>query len=147
MCRLYTCEVGISLKVGGTMATEFSFSDAPLSANELCELYGSVKDQRARNEGMLLGAWENSHPRTAARVEGRLAGLARGITDKQTTLYICDLLVHPDFQGQGLAAELIRRLCEPFEDIYQTVLMTDPETIPFYEKLGFFHWPSGCMKM
>ncbi len=126
---------------------KIEFVDTGLVSDELVELYASVKDQRAVDARMLLGAWENSSPRVAARVEGRLAGLARGITDGHTTLFVCDLLVHPDFQGRGLAAELIGRLCEAVGSIYQTVLITDPETVPFYEKQGFFHWPSACMRM
>ncbi len=125
----------------------FKFSDKSISGDELCALYASVKDRRAGDEAMLLGAWENSNVRVAAWDGDRLTGLARGLTDDHTTLYVCDLLVHPEFQGQGLAGELMRRLMEPFEDIYQVALMTDPETIPFYEKLGFFHWPNACMKM
>ncbi len=126
---------------------EIDFFDGDISAAELCELYASVRDQRAVDAAMLSGAWKNSNPRVAARVDGRLAGLARAITDGHTTLYVCDLLVHPDFQGRGLAGQLMDRLCEPLGTIYQTVLLTDPETIPFYEKQGFVHWTSACMRM
>ncbi len=125
----------------------FKFSDKPISPTELCALYASVNDRRASDETMLSGAWENSTVRVAAFDGDRLAGLARGLSDGHTTLFVCDLLVHPVYQGQGLAAELMRRLCKPHEGIYQTILITDPETIPFYTKLGFMHWESACLKM
>ncbi|MBC8367574.1 GNAT family N-acetyltransferase [bacterium] len=126
---------------------KIEFSPKPISGKELCALYASVNDRRASDEVMLSGAWENSNVRVAAWDGDRLAGLARGLSDGHTTLYVCDLLVHPVYQGQGLAAELMRQLCKPHEDIYQTVLITDPETIPFYKKLGFMHWESACLKM
>lgn len=125
----------------------FQFKVDALPADKLCALYASVNDRRGSDETMLSGAWENSNVRVAAFDGDRLAGLARGLSDGHTTLFVCDLLVHPVYQGQGLAAELMQRLCKPHEDIYQTILITDPETIPFYTKLGFMHWESACLKM
>ena len=121
--------------------------DGVVESGELTALYRSVGDQRHLFPDMLKSAWRNSSAVVTVRDDGELIGLARGLTDRGTTLFICDVLVHPDHQKRGIGSELMRRLVQPYEDIYQIVLLTDPETLPFYRKLGYMHWESAALKM
>jgi GNAT superfamily N-acetyltransferase len=121
--------------------------DTGVEIDELIELYASVDDRRQFYPEMIKGAWTGADLAVTARRDGKLIGMARGITDRSTTLYICDVLVEPGEQKQGIGGELMRRLVAPYRDIYQTVLLTDPETIPFYEKLGYLRWESACLRM
>lgn len=121
--------------------------DGEMDTQELVALYASVGDQRHRFPRMVKGGWQHSDLAVAVRVDGRLVGMSRGITDRATTLFVCDVMVHPEFQGQGLGTELMRRLVEPFKDIYQIVLLTDPQTLPFYTRLGYMHWQSAALQM
>jgi len=74
-----------------------------------------------------------------AMLDGKLVGLCRGITDKQTILYIQDILVEPAFQRQQIGTNLVKKFLDKFNNIGQTVLITDPEekTKQFYQSLGF----------
>jgi len=121
--------------------------DGVVESNELTALYGSVGDQRHNFPNMLKSAWRNSDLVVTVRAGGELIGLARGLTDRSTTLFVCDVMVHPDHQKQGIGSELMRRLVAPFRNIYQIVLLTDPETLPFYRKLGYMHWDSAALQM
>ncbi|WP_334351733.1 GNAT family N-acetyltransferase [Companilactobacillus sp. HBUAS56257] len=68
-----------------------------------------------------------------------LIGLCRGITDNQTILYIQDILVDPAYQGQKIGTNLVNRFLKSYQNIGQTVLITDPEekTLNFYKSLHF----------
>jgi GNAT superfamily N-acetyltransferase len=122
-------------------------SDARVESDEMVALYRSVGDHRHKYREVIKGAWSHSSLNVIARIDGVLVGMARGLTDRNTTFFVCDLMVHPDHQGEGIGTELLDRLTAPYRDIYQTILLTDPETIPFYKKLGFIHWESACLKM
>jgi GNAT superfamily N-acetyltransferase len=121
--------------------------DGIVEIDEIVALYRSVGDHRHHFPEMLKTGWVNSDLTVTVRREGELIGLARGITDQGTTLFVCDVLVKPEFQKQGIGSELMRRLIEPYREIYQIVLLTDPETLPFYRKLGYMHWESAALRM
>lgn len=121
--------------------------DHAVTSDELVALYRSIGDPRHRLPELLKGAWRGSDLFATVRAGGELIGLARAITDDATTLFVCDVLVHPDHQRKGIGSELMRRLVAPHAHIYQIVLLTDPETLPFYRKLGYMHWESAALKM
>jgi len=139
------------VRVGGGPAPlpgDYSFAiDGSAELDELVSLYESVGDQRFRYPEIIAGAWRHSTNSVTVRRNGELVGLARGLSDFHTTFFICDLLVRPEQQGRGLGSKLMRKLMASQGRIYQTVLLTDPGTIPFYSKLGFMHWESACLKM
>jgi GNAT superfamily N-acetyltransferase len=121
--------------------------DARVGIDELVQLYRAVEDPRYRFPELLKTAWGHSDQCVTARREGKLIGMARGITDRGTTFFVCDVLVQPEHQRKGIGRELMRRLVEPYRDIYQIVLITDPDILPFYTKLGYLHWESACLRM
>lgn len=47
-----------------------------------------------------------------AREEGKLVGFARLVTDRATFAWLCDVIVLPSHQGQGIARALVRTLRE-----------------------------------
>lgn len=83
----------------------------------------------ALNNSVVLWVTENK----------KLIGLCRGITDGKTILYVQDILVNPTYQGQHIGTDLVKRFLEKYQDIGQTVLITDPEdkTLAFYQSLKF----------
>lgn len=142
--RFALAEVGAA--AGADAALEYYSADT-VDAGELAGLYASVDDQRHRFPEALHGAWLESDLTVTARDGDRLVGLARAITDRHTTLYVCDVLVHPDWQRRGIGTELMRRVVAPHERIYQIALITDPEILPFYARLGYMQWESACLRM
>ncbi|MEW6524249.1 MAG: GNAT family N-acetyltransferase [Bacillota bacterium] len=115
---------------------------------ELLDLYQSVGDRRVRLGDVLVQAVRDSDAVVTARDGERLVGLARGISDGGlTTLFVCDLLVAPPYQGQGTGTALVRRLMDLYPGALQVVLLTDPPTVPFYQRLGFRRWPAAMVMM
>lgn len=113
-------------------------NDWPL--DQITALYQSVgwqvylqdvaKTQRAVHASTVLAAVAG---------DGRLVGLIRGVSDGETILYIQDLLVRPEFQGQHVGSTLIRQFLEKYQDVGQIMLLSeaDPKTVAFYQSLGF----------
>ena len=78
---------------------------------------------------LCLGAYEG---------EG-LIGLLRAVGDGQTVVLIQDVLVRPEYQGRGVGRALLETALDRFRSVRQVQLLTDdrPETVAFYEALGF----------
>jgi GNAT superfamily N-acetyltransferase len=115
--------------------------------DELLALYAAVNDRRVRTPALLTAAAAASTVVECARVQGRLVGLARALCDGHTTLYLCDLMVAPPHQHRGIGSELVRRVLALYPHVGQVVLLTDPPTVPFYERLGFRLWPAAMVVM
>lgn len=73
------------------------------------------------------------------KIEGKVLGLARCVSDGETICYLQDILVHPHYQRSGIGTSLVNQILAEYKDIRQVVLMTDSEErqSKFYEKLGF----------
>ncbi len=67
---------------------------------------------------------------------GNVVGFITAITDKVLTAYIPFLEVLPEYQGQGIGQELIRRMLERLYGLYAIDLLCDPELQPFYANFG-----------
>lgn len=68
---------------------------------------------------------------------GRLVAVGRALADGVDCSYICDVAVHPDFQGFGLGKEMVNRLVELSRQHKKIILYAAPGKEPFYLKLGF----------
>jgi ribosomal protein S18 acetylase RimI-like enzyme len=110
------------------------------SQDHITALYQSVgwqaylqdvaKTQRALRASTVLAAVAD---------DGRLVGLIRGVSDGETILYIQDLLVRPEFQGQHIGSTLIRHFLAKYQGVGQIMLLSEaePKTVAFYRSLGF----------
>ena len=99
-----------------------------LEADELGALYAAVGWQiYARDPGRLLAAIDQSTYVGVIRKDGDLVGLVRVMSDDVSILYVQDLLVHPDIQGEGLGRLLLRHVIDRFAHVRQKVLLTDDE--------------------
>lgn len=69
----------------------------------------------------------------------KLIGFARVLTDYIYRAVIWDVMVDEAYQKQGLGQTLIQSILEhpQLQSIEAFLLVCLPETIPFYEKLGF----------
>ena len=88
---------------------------------------------------MLKNAYLNSLKIYGAYVDGKLVGIIRAVGDGFSVLFIQDLLVHPDFQRNGIGTLLLKRMLKEYENVYQMHLITEDseKTISFYKSLGF----------
>ena len=111
-----------------------------VAASELESLYGSLGwTNYTRDIGALARAVANSTYVVVARVDGRLVGLARGISDDVSIFYLQDILVREEHQRKGLGRELLSRCLNRFSHVTSKILLTDdlPQQHRFYEALGY----------
>lgn len=81
-----------------------------------------------RNSSKVISAWD----------EEKLVGLIRGLDDGIWQATIDCLLVHPSYQGQGIASALLKKLLEEYADfLYIDVVPDEKKNVSFYEKHGF----------
>ncbi len=68
---------------------------------------------------------------------GLLIGAGRGLADGKDCSYLCDIAVHPDYQGLGLGKEIVQNLVRLSEGHRKIILYANPGKEGFYAKIGF----------
>lgn len=66
-----------------------------------------------------------------------LVGAGRALADGIDCSYICDVAVHPGYQGIGLGKALIERLRDSSAGHRKIILYANPGKEGFYARLGF----------
>jgi GNAT superfamily N-acetyltransferase len=79
---------------------------------------------------------ENAGLILTARIEGKLVGVARAITDFAYCTYLSDLAVDECFQRQGIGRELIRRTHEAAGLHTTLILLSAPKAESYYSHIG-----------
>ena len=75
----------------------------------------------------------------------RLVGLTRVLDDTEMLAQIHYVLVHPDYQGQGIAGKMMEHIKEKYKDfLYIEGMPEDKNNVPFYEKHGFSVMKNGA---
>ena len=73
-----------------------------------------------------------------AWVGERLVGLIRALDDGEMMAFAHYLLVHPDYQCNGIAARLVVLLKEKYRDyLFFNIMPDEKKNVAFYEKFGF----------
>ena len=113
--------------------------NVPVPASVLADLRESVGWNRMQQDlaNPLLSNALTLCAFNAERLVGYAAVVANGVTDA----YIQDVMVHPDYQRQGIGTQLMERLLSHLKQngIYMvSVIYGDKALRPFYEKFGFF---------
>lgn len=89
-----------------------------------------------REPEKLRRGFENSQRVCIAKDDQRLIGLARAITDFEYQAAVYDLVLLPDYQGQGLGRKMMDYLLDDLT-VQSVILFAAPGKEPFYDKLGF----------
>lgn len=79
------------------------------------------------NANLILSAWH----------EGKLVGFCRALTDFSYCCYLSDLAVDKAFQKHGIGHELIARVRSAIGEEVAIVLLSAPEAMTYYPKVGF----------
>lgn len=71
--------------------------------------------------------------------DGALAGMGRVLSDGVSDAYIQDVVVHPEFRGQGIGGKIVAFLVSELEKrgVDWIALVGEPGTEKFYSRLGF----------
>ncbi|KAM7532103.1 hypothetical protein LguiB_035513 [Lonicera macranthoides] len=81
--------------------------------------------------------------------EKKLIGMARATSDHAFNATIWDVLVDPQYQGQGLGKALLEKVIRTLlqRDIGNITLFADRQVVDFYRNLGFEPDPEGIKGM
>lgn len=74
-----------------------------------------------------------------ARLEGKLIGIARSLTDFAFCTYLSDLAVDKEFQHTGIGKKLIEQTKIAAPDA-MLILLSAPAAITYYPKVGMKHF-------
>lgn len=100
-------------------------------------------EDRERIEAML----RNADLILTARIEGRLVGVARAITDFAFCCYLSDLAVDETCQRRGIGKELMHLVAEAAGPQTKLILLAAPKAVDYYPKIGMIRhescWVSG----
>ena len=122
--------------------------DAALSARAVADLRQSVGWNRMERELADVRLHNAFH---LCCFDGdRLVGYAAVVSNGVTDAYIQDLMVHPDYQRQGIGHQLMQRTLERLrnEGIYMvSVIYGDAELQKYYEEFGFTTMLCGQMEL
>ena len=87
------------------------------------------------NSSTVLTVWDDE----------KLVGLTRVLDDTEILAQIHYVLVHPDYQGKGIAGSMIERIKEKYRNfLYIEGMPEDKANVPFYVKHGFSVMENGA---
>lgn len=73
-----------------------------------------------------------------AYIDGCQVGYARVISDRTTFAWLADVIVHPDFQGQGVAKAMLQAAVDdPGHQGLRRWVLATKDAHSLYEKFGF----------
>lgn len=106
-----------------------------LSINWVSGNYPERLYKALMNSSTVLTVWDGE----------KLVGLARVLDDTEMLAQIHYVLVHPDYQGKGIAGKMMEYIKEKYKDfMYLDVMPADKNNVPFYEKYGFSVMKNGA---
>lgn len=97
----------------------FGWPRRPSTAQHLAVLRGSYRSVVALDDA-----------------DDRMAGFVNTISDGVLTAFIPWLGVLPEYQGQGIGGELMRRILVGADRFYSVDLVCDAALVPYYERQG-----------
>lgn len=118
------------------MPLEWKYSTENLNWEELSQLY-LIAPLGQKDPADLKIAFTNSMFMCFVYDAGQLVAAGRALADGKDCSYICDVAVHPSYQGRGLGKEVVSRLVNFSKDHKKIILYAAAGKEPFYKKLGF----------
>lgn len=102
----------------------------------LSELY-RIAPLGTKSGDWLKTAYSNSMFKRFAFDGESVVAAGRAVADGVDCAYLCDIVVHPAYQGSGLGKELIQSLVDLSRGHRKIILYAVPGREPFYAKFGF----------
>lgn len=115
--------------------TEKEIEELFLSVGWLSGKYPSRLIKALKSSSFVVTAWDGN----------KLVGLVRALDDGEMVAFLHYLLVHPDYQGNGIAARLLAIMKERYKDfLYINIMPDEKQNIAFYQKYGFALLENGA---
>ena len=118
------------------MDLTWHFDQTKIDWDELSALY-KIAPLGIKPPGDLEIVFTNSKFKCFVYDGNLLIGAGRALADGKDCSYICDVAVHPEYQGRGLGKELVQNLVRLSQEHKKIILYASPGKEGFYAKLGF----------
>ncbi|HEX2913870.1 MAG TPA: GNAT family N-acetyltransferase [Chloroflexia bacterium] len=118
------------------MEFEWKYSTQTINWEELSNLY-RIAPLGDKKPADLSVSFSNSRFMCFVFDGQSLIGAGRALADGVDCSYICDVAVHPEYQGLGLGKEIVSRLVKLSEGHRKIILYAAIGKEDFYRKLGF----------
>lgn len=118
------------------MAIRWTQSSDSIDWDALSELY-RIAPLGNKSGEWLKTAYANSMFKRFAFAGDEVVAAGRAVADGVDCSYLCDIVVHPAYQGSGLGKELIQSLVDLSRGHRKIILYAVPGREPFYAKFGF----------
>jgi ribosomal protein S18 acetylase RimI-like enzyme len=118
------------------MEYQWVHSSENVDWDELSHLYLIAPLGQKPPDGLKV-SFSNSMYKCFVYDSGTLIAAGRALADGVDCSYICDVAVHPDYQGQGLGKQVVMKLVDFSKDHRKIILYAAVGKEPFYLKLGF----------
>jgi ribosomal protein S18 acetylase RimI-like enzyme len=118
---------------------------ASANLDEMREVYASVGWTKHTNE-IIRQVFEASNVIALVTVNGRIIGIGRAMTDGVFNAAIYDIVVHPDFQRQGIAKKIMEFLLDKLSNVSCVHLISTTGNEGFYRKFGLKMLKTGMAR-
>lgn len=118
---------------------------ANANIDEINEVYSSVGWTKHTNE-IIRKVFEASNVIALVTVNGRIIGIGRAMTYGVFNSAIYDVVVHRDFQKQGIAKKIMDFLLNKLSNVSCVHLISTTGNEGFYRKLGFKKLKTGMAR-
>jgi len=120
------------------MSTIKYLIDTIPTATAIIDLYRNAGLNRPINDVARIEAmYEHSNLVVTAWLDGELVGVSRALTDFNYCCYLSDLAVKLEHQQLGIGKELIRITKETIGKQTMLLLLSAPNAMDYYPKVGF----------
>ncbi len=118
------------------MEFDWIYSQNTINWQELSDLY-KIAPLGDKKPSDLKIVFSNSMFKCFIFHNKKIVGVGRALADEIDCSYICDVAIHPKFQGHGLGKKIINELKEFSCNHKKIILYANPGKEEFYKKLGF----------
>ncbi len=101
-------------------------------------VYAANRWSHAREPDRLRTALERADLALVAVQDENVIGIVRTMSDGAFAVYIADILVLPDIQGQGVGSRLLQAVLDhyPMDTFHHQVLIAERDAEGFYRRMG-----------
>lgn len=122
--------------MSGTASLRWQFDQRGIDWNALSELYRIAPLGEKKPDDLRM-SFTNSLFKCFVFDGDRLVGAGRALADGIDCSYICDVAVHPGYQGRGIGRAILLKLRDFSAKHRKVILYANPGKEGFYRKLGF----------